>query len=63
MMRFCSVLLAALLMLTSSMFGQKETPPEGGKPKDFSLPKPTTLTLDNGVRVTLVRYGTLPKVV
>ena len=62
MTRSCTVLLAALLVLTASVFGQKEAPPAGGKPKDFSLPKPATLTLDNGIRVTMVRYGTLPKV-
>ncbi len=62
MMRFCSALLAALLMLTTSLFGQKEAPPEGGKPKDFSLPKPTLFTLDNGIPVTMIHYGTLPKV-
>ena len=36
-------------------------PPEPGTPKGFSLPKPTTFTLDNGLGVTLVQYGTVPK--
>ncbi|MDX1571471.1 MAG: pitrilysin family protein [Xanthomonadales bacterium] len=40
----------------------KETPPEGGTPKDFVLPATDSYTLDNGLQVTLVPFGTLPKV-
>jgi zinc protease len=40
----------------------KQSPPAAGKPKDFTVPKPTTLTLENGLGVTLVQYGTVPKV-
>ena len=41
---------------------QKETPPVGGTPKDFRLPGKKEITLPNGMRSTLVKYGTLPKV-
>ena len=41
---------------------QKETPPAGGTPKPFTLPKKETFTLKNGMKVTLVPYGTVPKV-
>jgi zinc protease len=41
---------------------QKERPPEGGTPKAFTLPKKETFTLKNGLRVTLVPYGIIPKV-
>jgi predicted Zn-dependent peptidase len=41
---------------------QKQKPPEGGAPKPFTLPKKETFTLKNGMRVTLVPYGTVPKV-
>jgi predicted Zn-dependent peptidase len=41
---------------------QKQQPPEGGKPKAFTLPPKETLRLANGLRATLVPYGTLPKV-
>ena len=41
---------------------QKQKPPEGGAPKAFTLPKKETFTLKNGMRVTLVPYGTVPKV-
>ncbi|MEM6794539.1 MAG: pitrilysin family protein [Acidobacteriota bacterium] len=33
-----------------------------GKPKDFVLPTPTSWTLDNGMRATLVPFGRVPKV-
>ena len=41
---------------------QKEKPPEGGTPKPFTLPPKQTFTLKNGMQVTLVPYGTVPKV-
>jgi predicted Zn-dependent peptidase len=41
---------------------QREKPPEGGTPKPFTLPKKETFALKNGMRVTLVPYGTVPKV-
>jgi len=56
--------LLVLLALAASapLFGQKQAPPEPGKPKGFSVPAPHKFTLDNGMAVTLVEYGTLPKV-
>ena len=41
---------------------RKETPPEGARPKPFALPKRETFKLSNGLRVTLVPYGAIPKV-
>lgn len=41
---------------------RKETPPEGGRPRPFTLPKRDTFKLSNGLRVTLVPYGSIPKV-
>jgi predicted Zn-dependent peptidase len=46
----------------SGAFGQKETPPAGGQPKPFVFPKQDTYTLSNGMKVTLVQYGAVPKV-
>lgn len=43
-------------------FAQKETPPVGGQPKPFVFPKEEVYTLPNGLKVTLVQYGTVPKV-
>ncbi len=39
----------------------KEAPPEPATPRNFTLPKMDTYTLDNGVKVTLVPYGRVPK--
>ena len=41
---------------------QKQMPPAGGTPKPFALPRKETFTLKNGTRVTLVPYGSIPKV-
>ncbi|GAC1371811.1 MAG: pitrilysin family protein [Hymenobacter sp.] len=40
----------------------KQTPPPGGKPRDFALPAKEEFTLDNGLRARLVPYGQVPKV-
>lgn len=58
-LRFCLLVsLSAVLM-----FGQqKEQPPEGGPPKPFHLAQTQDFTLANGMKVTLVPYGTVPRV-
>jgi zinc protease len=56
------VLAAAVGLAAAPLRADKQAPPAPGKPKDFSVPKPTTFTLDNGLGVTLVQYGTVPKV-
>ena len=40
---------------------QPGTPPPGGTPKDFKLPEKREFTLPNGMAVTLVPFGTVPK--
>lgn len=60
----------ALYMLSATLLcsvaftakAQKQTPPEGGTPKDFVLPAKKQNTLPNGMRTTMVEYGSLPKV-
>ncbi len=52
----------ALALIAAPAFAQKQAPPAPGTPRGFSVPKPTTLTLENGFGVTLVQYGTVPKV-
>src|SRR5687767_15799917 len=60
-LRLCvSAVIFVILAITT--FGQKETPPVGGQPKPFVFPKQDTYTLSNGMRVTLVQYGAVPKV-
>src|SRR5580704_7764283 len=41
---------------------QKQTPPAGGTPKDFQLPVKQVSALTNGLKSSLVHYGTIPKV-
>jgi zinc protease len=40
----------------------QNAPPVGGKAKPFNLPKSERFTLKNGMQVTLVPYGAVPKV-
>jgi zinc protease len=60
-LRLC-VFAGTLLVLAMSVLAQKESPPPGGQPKPFVFPKQDTYTLSNGMQVTLVQYGAVPKV-
>jgi len=40
----------------------KQAPPAGGPPKPFQVPPHQDFTLPNGMKVTLVAYGSVPKV-
>ena len=40
---------------------EKEQPPKGGEPKNFSLPKKEVITYDNGLTLVMVPYGSIPK--
>jgi len=55
------LVLAAFLAGTVPAFAQKQTPPEGTPPKPFTVPVNETYTLPNGMKVTLVPYGIIPK--
>lgn len=60
-LRFC-VSAMVLLSFAFGIFAQKETPPVGGQPKPFVFPAAETYSLKNGMRITLVPYGSVPKV-
>lgn len=57
-----------LMWCASDIFAQqqqeeaKQKPPAGGAPKAFNLPSKETFALKNGMQVTLVPYGSIPKV-
>ena len=52
---------AAILVLAAGMADAADiTPP--GQPKDFQLPEKTEFVLENGMHVTLVPFGSVPKV-
>ena len=54
--------LVLAFLFAASVYPQKEAPPAGGKPKNFELPKKTEFILDNGMHVTKVHFGNVPKV-
>jgi predicted Zn-dependent peptidase len=51
-----------ILMTAFSASAQKQAPPQGTAPKPFTVPAHETYTLANGMKVTLVPYGKIPKV-
>lgn len=51
-----------LALAGATLWAQKEQPPEGGPPKPFHLAQTEDFTLDNGLKVTLVPYGIMPRV-
>jgi len=55
-----AVLIIISLLLFS--YAQEQTPPPGGTPKDFNLPQKKSFSLENGLKITLVPFGTVPKV-
>ena len=65
-----SGILCALLMMAVSVAAAtqtapsatKQTPPPGSAPKPFHVPQPEKFSLPNGLEVTMVRYGEIPKV-
>jgi zinc protease len=56
------LVLAALLPAAAVPARAQETPPAPGTPRDVELPMPHTFTLDNGMGVSIVPFGTVPKV-
>ena len=58
------IALAGMLALAALPVGaqEKQAPPTGGPPKPFNVPVHESYALPNGMKVTLVPYGNLPKV-
>jgi predicted Zn-dependent peptidase len=50
------------VLWTAPAHAQKQTPPPAGPARDFVAPPARHFVLDNGLQVTLVPYGTVPKV-
>ena len=64
---FCLALAWTLPMAAQENAGtqtqvKKQSPPPGTEPKPFSVPRTEKFTLPNGLQVTLVPYGAIPKV-
>jgi zinc protease len=58
------IVLAGMILAGSSnvVLAQKQMPPEGGAPRNFTLPARQEFALDNGLQATLVPFGDIPKV-
>jgi predicted Zn-dependent peptidase len=54
--------LVAVGVMALPAVGLNQTPPVGGAPKAFTVPAHETYALANGMKVTLVPYGNIPKV-
>jgi zinc protease len=52
----------ALLVASAAPAQQRETPPAPGTPKNFRVPSSSTVTLPNGMKVTFIPFGRVPKV-
>ena len=66
MRRLFRVLTLGLVFAPGLLFSQdstakRETPPVPGTPKNFRLPSRRTIDLPNGMKLTLVPYGRVPK--
>ena len=60
MNRFCALL--ACLVAAAASGQAREQPPAPGAPHEFRLPAKETVRLDNGLAITFIDYGTVPKV-
>jgi zinc protease len=62
-MKIAAAVAAAFALCSAPLFAQqKQAPPAGGPPKPFTVPAHESYNLPNGMKVTLVPYGNLPKV-
>ena len=55
-------LLVAGLIAFGAVAAEREQPPEPGTPHEFRLPAKETIRLDNGLAMTFIDYGSVPKV-
>ena len=53
--------LAATLLAAVPAVGQQQTAPQPGEPRPFEVPAARNLTLPNGLAVSLIPYGEVPK--
>jgi predicted Zn-dependent peptidase len=57
-----AIAIAWAALAVAPALAQKQTPPAGGAPKAFTVPAHESYALANGMKVTLVPYGNIPKV-
>jgi predicted Zn-dependent peptidase len=59
---FLLAVVALTLAVAAPAFAAQQTPPPGGPMKPFKVPPHEDFTLPNGMKVTLIPYGDVPKV-
>lgn len=63
-MKYLGVLaIASILFAQEKAPPAKVKPPEGSAPRPFKVPPRQTWTLENGLRISAVSYGRIPKIV
>lgn len=60
-MKTIGIYITILFFSFSLIAQEKEQPPKGGEPKNFTLPKKEVVTFDNGLTLVMVPYGSIPK--
>ncbi|ANE53527.1 peptidase [Flavisolibacter tropicus] len=55
------IITAFCIAIAQPAIAQKQTPPAGGKAKDFKLPAKKTQSYANGLKSTTIPYGIIPK--
>lgn len=60
--RIAALALASTVLAAGTVTAQKEVPPAAGTPKPYRVPPRRSIILPNGMKVTLVPYGVVPKV-
>ena len=60
MKQFPAFFVALILVISQAL--SQSLPPLPGEPKNFELAEPTTFALENGLKVTFVQFGIVPKV-
>jgi len=57
----CATVSLLLFSVAFAQDAEKQTPPPGSTPKDFTLPAKDSFGLDNGLKGTLIAFGSVPK--
>lgn len=57
----CTVLAISFITTVHAQDDERQSPPAGGTPKDFTLPAKDVFGLGNGLKATLVPFGSVPK--
>jgi predicted Zn-dependent peptidase len=60
--KLLALLLALGFLVSPATLQEKQQPPALGAPKDFAIPTPRRFKLENGLPVTMVQFGQVPKV-